>query len=119
MGGKPRAVPLSVPGLKITKPGTRSYIVSLDDKTTFSFVPHPLVAGVFIKTDICVALVPCPACHAELGEPCHGAVQRWTIGCHTDRQIMATRLRRKVKRARGFILTGMERPIYPADLGNG
>lgn len=36
----------------------------------FLFLPHPDTVGHWIRTDVCVALRDCPACHAPRGALC-------------------------------------------------
>lgn len=35
-----------------------------------AFVKHPALRGLYIKTHLCVEVVVCPLCEAEVGEPC-------------------------------------------------
>ena len=120
MGFKPRVLktpPGRIPGIKnlAGKPGKQFYIVRTDDQGSFAFIPHPTTSGIYIKTDISVALVPC-FCGSAAGEPCRGAQFQYTVGTHADRKGAAIRLRQEIKRLKGFVLTGKERIIYPKDL---
>lgn len=51
------------------------------------FVPHPGIAGMWVRTQTCVAFVECPQCGAGVGEPCRGAkLNRWIVEAHWPRR---------------------------------
>jgi hypothetical protein len=41
----------------------------------WAFIPHPALAGIWLRVHPCVAAVPCPQCNSVEGEPC-----RWHRG---------------------------------------
>jgi len=51
------------------------------------FIPHPGLSGMWIKTHRSAALVVCPQCGAQVGEPCRGAREaRWVTSIHYSRR---------------------------------
>lgn len=47
-----------------------SMVAYCDREPGFIFVAVPNQRGRYIRTDAAVALVPCPHCKAQIGEPC-------------------------------------------------
>ncbi len=52
-----------------------------------TFVPHPGLQGMWIRTHRSAAFVPCPQCGAVVGEPCRGVKERrWLVDVHYTRK---------------------------------
>lgn len=64
----------------------RIQLVAFEDrKPGFIFVAVPDERGRYLRTDACVALVPCPFCKAVKGEPCKSK-QGYGGGTHHHRR---------------------------------
>jgi len=64
-----------------------------------AFVPHPHLRGLYLKTHVCVDLVACSYCGAEIHEPCRNKRSGWVSSTHVSRRNAAFGTRNRGVRA--------------------
>jgi hypothetical protein len=76
----------------------------------WAFIPHPALAGLWLRVHPCVAAVSCPQCNSVEGEPCRWHRGKYGCSHHIVRQkrphFQAERFRKTIK---------YERASYVAD----
>lgn len=65
-----------------------------DRHARFIFVSVPTERGRYLRTDVCVAFVPCTVCDATVGEPCKGKNGGYHGATHSLRRRMFTEQKR-------------------------
>jgi len=84
--------------------GQISYIVTPVNGQPCAFVPHPDIAGAYMKVDVAVVLNACGVCGADKGEPCISPDGNYWVGRHVDRCIMSREKRRALKRDQAYLV---------------